>query len=62
MAGVDNTLRLLEFQGVGSEDPEQHLFFCETIWFAKNVQDEAMKIAQLATNFRGCVLVWYMQL
>jgi hypothetical protein len=41
MAGLDNTLRLPEFQGVGSEDPEQHLFVCETIWAVKNVQDEA---------------------
>jgi hypothetical protein len=31
MAGVDNILRLPEFQGVGSEDPEQHLFVCEKI-------------------------------
>jgi hypothetical protein len=62
MAGVDNTLRLPEFQGVGSEDPEQHLFVCETIWAAKNVQDEAVKIVQLETTFRGCALVWYMKL
>jgi hypothetical protein len=62
MAGVDNTLRLPEFQGVGSEDPEQHLFVCETIWAAKNVQDEAVKIAQLETTFRGRALVWYMKL
>jgi hypothetical protein len=62
MIGVDNTLRLPEFQGVGSEDPKQHLFVCETIWVTKNVQDEAVKIAQLGTKFRGHVLVWYMKL
>jgi hypothetical protein len=45
MVGIDNTLRMPEFQGVGSEDPEQHLFVCEMIWTMKNVQDEAMKIA-----------------
>jgi len=28
MEGIDNTLRLLECQGVGSEDPEQHKFVC----------------------------------
>jgi hypothetical protein len=44
MVRVDNTLRLPEFQGIGSEDPEQHLFVCETIW-AKNIQDEVVKIA-----------------
>jgi hypothetical protein len=62
MVGVDNTLRLPEFKGVGSEDPEQHLFVCEIVWAAKNIQDEVVKIAQLATTFRGCALVWYMKL
>jgi hypothetical protein len=45
MVGLDNTLTLFEFQGVGSEDLDQHLFVCETIWVAKNVQDEALNIA-----------------
>jgi hypothetical protein len=62
MVGVDNTLRLPEFKGIGSEDPEQHLFICETIWTAKNVHDDGTKITQLATTFRGCALVWYMKL
>jgi hypothetical protein len=62
MARIDNTLRLVEFKGVGLEDPEQHLFFCETVWAAKNIQDEVVKIAQLATMFRGHALVWYMKL
>jgi hypothetical protein len=35
MEGIDNTLRLPKFKGVGSEDLEQHLFFCETVWAAK---------------------------
>jgi hypothetical protein len=39
-----NTLILPEFQGVGQEDPKQHLFICETIWAATNVHDEAVKI------------------
>jgi hypothetical protein len=43
MAGIDNTLRMPEFHGVGSEDPEQHIFVCETIWTVKNVQDEGEK-------------------
>jgi hypothetical protein len=62
MAGLDNTLRLPEFQGVGSEDPEQHLFVCETIWVARMSKDEAVNIAQLETTFRGRALVWYMKL
>ena len=43
MAGVDNTLKLPKFQGVGSEDLEQHLFFYETSWAAKNIHDEVVK-------------------
>jgi len=62
MEGLDNTLTLPEFHGVGSEDPEQHLFVCETIWAAKNVQYEVVNIAQLETTFRGHKLVWYMKL
>jgi hypothetical protein len=61
MAGVDHTLRMLEFQGTGSEDPEQHLFVCDTIWTVKNVQDEVTKIVQLAMTFRGHALLWYMK-
>jgi len=37
MVGLDNTLRLPKFQGVGSEDPEQRMFVCETIWATKSV-------------------------
>jgi hypothetical protein len=62
MVGIDNTLRLPEFKGVGSEDPKQHLFVCKTIWVTKNILDEAAKIAQLVITFRGRALVWYMKL
>jgi hypothetical protein len=61
MVGIDHTLTMPEFQGAGSEDPEQHLFVCETIWTDKNVQDEVAKIAQLATTLRGCALLWYVK-
>jgi hypothetical protein len=57
MAGVDNTLRLPEFHGVGSKDLEKHLFFCEIIWAAENVKDGVVKIVKLATTFRGCAVV-----
>jgi hypothetical protein len=50
MEGVDNTLRMPEFKGVGSEDREKHMFVCETIWVVKNVQDEDIKIEQLENN------------
>jgi hypothetical protein len=62
MVGLNNTLRIPEFEGVGSEDPKQHLLVCETIWVANNVQDEDTKIVQLETTFIGHALVWYMKL
>jgi hypothetical protein len=62
MEGVDNTLRLPKFKGIGYEDPKQHLFICETIWTTKNIHDDGSKIVQLATTFRVCALVWYMKL
>jgi hypothetical protein len=37
MVGIDYTLRMSKFQGVGSEDPGKHLFVCDTIWTMKNV-------------------------
>jgi hypothetical protein len=57
MSEVDNTLRLPKFHGVGSKDPEKHLFVYKTILEVKNVQDEVVNIAQLATTFRGYALV-----
>jgi hypothetical protein len=44
MEGLDNTLRILEFKGVGLEYPEQHLFFCKIVWATKNIQDEHVNI------------------
>jgi len=35
MAGHDPTIRLPEFQGDTTEDPENHLFICAKIWEAK---------------------------
>jgi hypothetical protein len=62
MAGVDPMIRLPEFHGDGSEDPEKHLFMCERIWEEKRVTDEATKVAQLAITFRNRALDWYMSL
>jgi hypothetical protein len=62
MAGVDPTIRLPEFRGEGSEDPEKHLFICENIWVAKKITDEDTKVAQLAITFRDHTLDWYMGL
>jgi hypothetical protein len=35
MAGHDSTIRLPEFSGEASEEPENNLFICEKIWEAK---------------------------
>jgi hypothetical protein len=40
MAGLDSTIRLPEFRGEASEDPEKNLFICENIWEAKKITDE----------------------
>jgi hypothetical protein len=40
MAGDDATIRLLEFRGEASEDPEYHLFIYEKIWEEKQITDE----------------------
>jgi hypothetical protein len=37
MVAVDTTLGIPLFQGVGSEDPKQHLFIYEMIWVVKNI-------------------------
>jgi hypothetical protein len=62
MAGQDPTIRLPEFHGEGSEDPEKHLFICENIWEAKQITDEDTKVAQLEITFRDHALDWYMGL
>jgi hypothetical protein len=45
MEGQDPTIRLLEFQGEGSDNPENHLFIYEKIWEAKKIIDEDRKVA-----------------
>jgi hypothetical protein len=38
-------MRLPNFRGDGSKDPDQHQFLCEVVWSFKNVTDEAVKRA-----------------
>jgi hypothetical protein len=40
MEGHDPIIRLPEFQGEASKDPEKYLFTCEKIWEAKKITDE----------------------
>jgi hypothetical protein len=62
MAGHDPTIRLPEFRGEATEDPEKHLFICAKIWEAKQITDEDTKLAQLAITLRDRALDWYMSL
>jgi hypothetical protein len=62
MEGHDPTIRLPEFKGEVSEDPEKHLFICEKIWEENKITDEDTKLAQLAIMLRDCALDWYMSL
>jgi hypothetical protein len=39
------TIRLLEFRGEATKDPEKHLLICEKIWEAKKITDEDTKLA-----------------
>jgi hypothetical protein len=48
----DPTIRLPEFKGEASEDPEKHLFICENIWEEKHITDEDTKLAQLDIMLR----------
>ena len=52
MVGDDVKLPLLH--GNGIEDLEKYWFFCEVVWFVKQVQDDDIKKGQLATTFSGC--------
>jgi hypothetical protein len=58
---MGDDMKLPTFKGTGSEDPEQHWFLCEAIWTIKQVQDDNVKLVQLATTFRERALTWYMK-
>jgi hypothetical protein len=62
MVGHDPTIRLLEFRGEATEDPEKHFLIFENIWEEKHITDEDTKIVQLAITLRDCTLEWYMSL
>jgi hypothetical protein len=44
MVGHDPTIRLPEFRGEASKDPEKQLFICENIWEAKQITGEDKKL------------------
>lgn len=61
MRRMEDDLRILVFHGNGTQDPKQHLFVCEAIWTAKQIQYQDAKIMQLATTFRDKYILWYMK-
>jgi hypothetical protein len=60
MVGHDPNIRLLEFWGVASKDPEKNLFICENIGEAKHITGEDTKLLQLTIMLRDRALDWYM--
>ena len=56
---MGDDIKLLVFQGIGTEDPDQHFFLCEVVWSIKKVQDNDTKRVQLATTFRDRTLTWF---
>jgi hypothetical protein len=60
MEGYDPTIRLLEFKGYVSEDPEKHLFICEKIWKEKRITYKDTKLAQLDITLRDHTLDSYL--
>jgi hypothetical protein len=60
MAGHDLTIRLPEFKGEASEDPEKKFFICENILEEKQITDEDTKLTQLSIMLRDHALDWYM--
>jgi hypothetical protein len=56
MAGHDSTIRLPDFWGEATEDPEKHLLICAKIWEEKHITNEDTKLAQLAITLRDRAL------
>ena len=47
---MGDDMKLPTFRGRGGEDLEQHWFLCEAVWTIKQVQDDDVKLVQLATT------------
>ena len=58
---VGNNIKPLILNENGFEDTYQHWFLCEFVWVMRQVQDEAIKRAQMITTPRGHALDWYMK-
>ena len=62
MVGQDPSIRLPEFRGEASEDPEKNLFICEKIQEENQITDEDTKLVQSVITLRDHTLDWYMSL
>ena len=58
MVGQDPTIRLPEFKGEASEDPEKNFLIREKTWEENQIIDEDTKLAQLAITLRDRALDW----
>jgi hypothetical protein len=56
MTGHDATIRLPEFKGEASKDPEKHLYICENILEVKQIIYQDTKLSQLAITLRDHTL------
>ena len=47
---MGDDMKFPTFKGIGVEDPEQHWFLCEAVWTIKQINDDNVKLVQLATT------------
>ena len=59
---IVDDIKLPIFRGTGLEDPKQHWLLCEAVWKVKKAQDDAIKMAQLITMFKGRVLTQFISI
>ena len=58
---MGDDMKLPTFRGTRGEDLEQHWFLCEVVWTIKQINDDNVKLVQLATTLRERALTWYMK-
>jgi len=56
-----NTMKILIFKGVGSEDPEKLWFVANSLWIAQQITDNNLEKVQLFTTLQDRVLTWYIK-
>lgn len=56
-----NTMKMVIFKGVGSEDLEKLWFVADVVWIVQQITDDNIKKAQLVTTLQDKVLTWYIK-